>query len=383
MDVVTPFETSCGQSGFEYEKLIEQFGVSPINEQLIKRFEKVTGHTIHPWIRRGIFFAHRELDLILNDYEQGKPIFIYTGRGPSSQSLHLGHMIPFMITKWLQEVFSANVVIQIADDEKYYFKDMDFDTIKKLGDENIKDIIACGFDPDKTFIFSSREYNMYPAAHEIIHEMFKKINVLTLQKTFGLTETDNLGKYISPIYQTAAAMWRFYGPMFKENTRCLVTYAIDQDPYFRIARDVSKSVGSYKPCALISKFLPALEGCQKMSSTSSNTDTKPTHPIFMSYNAKQIRKTINKHAFSGGKVNLEEHREYGADLSVDMTFHYLHYFEYDDDKLKEIEEAYGSGKMTSGEIKKILADKVIEFVEEHQNKRKNITNDCLNKYLHY
>jgi len=28
----------------------------------------------------------------------------------------------------------------------------------RLGKENIKDIIACGFDPDKTFIFSDFDY---------------------------------------------------------------------------------------------------------------------------------------------------------------------------------------------------------------------------------
>src|SRR5205807_10021385 len=44
-------------------------------------------------------------------------------RGPTTDSLHLGHLIPFIFTKWLQDVFNAIVVIQMADDEKYYFKD--------------------------------------------------------------------------------------------------------------------------------------------------------------------------------------------------------------------------------------------------------------------
>ena len=36
---------------------------------------------------------------ILNLYENKKPFYLYTGRGPSSESMHLGHLIPFMITK--------------------------------------------------------------------------------------------------------------------------------------------------------------------------------------------------------------------------------------------------------------------------------------------
>jgi len=36
---------------------------------------------------------------ILDAYERGDKFYLYTGRGPSSESLHLGHLIPFMFTK--------------------------------------------------------------------------------------------------------------------------------------------------------------------------------------------------------------------------------------------------------------------------------------------
>ena len=42
-----------------------------------------------------------EFNAILNRYEQGKPFFLYTGRGPSSDNLHLGHLIPFMFTRFV------------------------------------------------------------------------------------------------------------------------------------------------------------------------------------------------------------------------------------------------------------------------------------------
>ena len=42
--------------------------------------------------------AIREFDKILDRYEQKKPFFLYTGRGPSND-MHVGHMIPFMFTK--------------------------------------------------------------------------------------------------------------------------------------------------------------------------------------------------------------------------------------------------------------------------------------------
>jgi hypothetical protein len=36
---------------------------------------------------------------VLDGYEKGEKFYLYTGRGPSSEALHLGHLIPFMFTK--------------------------------------------------------------------------------------------------------------------------------------------------------------------------------------------------------------------------------------------------------------------------------------------
>lgn len=48
-----------------------------------------------------LFTSSRELDVILTRYEQKKPFYLYTGRGPSSDSMHMGHLIPFLFTKWV------------------------------------------------------------------------------------------------------------------------------------------------------------------------------------------------------------------------------------------------------------------------------------------
>jgi hypothetical protein len=63
--------------------------------------------------------------------------------------------------------------------------------------------------------------------------MFKKVTVTTIQSIFGLTSECRMGQLVWPIYQSAAAYSRFFEPIFgKEPVRCLVAYAIDQDPYF-------------------------------------------------------------------------------------------------------------------------------------------------------
>lgn len=56
----------------------------------------------------------RELSRILDRYEQKQPFYLYTGRGPSSDSMHLGHMIPFLFCQYLQEIFDCPLVIQLT-----------------------------------------------------------------------------------------------------------------------------------------------------------------------------------------------------------------------------------------------------------------------------
>lgn len=377
--VVDPWTAICPPGGFQYDRLIEKFGVTEIDDELKRRFEKVTDKSVHSWISRNIVFAHREFNKILDDYEAGKQIYLYTGRGPTSDALHMGHMVPFLFTKWLHDVFDKSIlVIQIADDEKFYFKDLEFETVYNLGFENVKDIIACGFDAKRTFIFSNRDFTSTDAAKLVNHNLMKRIKISQLQAVFGLDNAACLGQYVWTVYQSAAAFSEFFGPLFSGKARCLVTYAIDQDPYFRICRDVAQPLGFFKPCSLIMKFLPALEGDAKMSST--KTGEKVNHTIFMTDDPDTIYDVIKKHAFSGGRETLKEHRELGADLEKDISFQYLRYFEHDDEVLKDIATKYGSGEMLTSQIKKILADTLIPFITEHQKRRANVTRDDIVQY---
>lgn len=103
--VVTPFDVSGGvdETGkaiaIDYDKLIVTFGSRKIDAALLERFEKVTGRKPHRMLRRGLVFSHRDLSLILDKYEKGTPFFLYTGRGPSSDSMHVGHTVPFEFTR--------------------------------------------------------------------------------------------------------------------------------------------------------------------------------------------------------------------------------------------------------------------------------------------
>lgn len=101
----------------------------------------------------------------------------------------------------------------------------------------------------------------------------------------------------------------------QENVPCLIPCAIDQDPYFRLTRDVSTRLKRAKPCLLLSKFFPALQGPN--SKMSSSVDSSA---IFMSDTPKQVKTKINKYAFSGGQATIEEHRKIGGRCKVDVAY---------------------------------------------------------------
>lgn len=57
----------------------------------------------------------------MDHVEKGKKIYLYTGRGPSTESMHLGHLLPFIFCKYMQDALDCPIVIQLTDDEKYFY----------------------------------------------------------------------------------------------------------------------------------------------------------------------------------------------------------------------------------------------------------------------
>lgn len=375
--IVTPWDVS---GLVDYDKLIEKFGSHPISPELLVKFEQVTGKRPHVFLRRGIFFSHRDLSTLLDRYVAGDKFYIYTGRGPSSSAMHLGHLVPFLFTKYLQDVFDAPVVIQLTDDEKFLFSksnpSLPLEQFQELAFENAKDIIAVGFDPENTFMFTDTAYisHLYPNVLKIQ----RLVTYNQARAIFGFCDSDNIGKHGFPAVQAAPAFSSSFPDIFGPNSDylCLIPCAIDQDPYFRMTRDVSPRLNRRKPALIHSKFFPALQGDNtKMSSSAKET------AVFLDDSANAIKKKINKHAFSGGRDTVEEHREKGGNCDIDISYRYLTFFLEDDDRLEEIRQAYSSGQMLSGDIKKCLIDVLQPLVAEHQRKRAQVNQDTIERFF--
>lgn len=222
-----------------------------------------------------------------------------------------------------------------TDDEKFLFKhELKPEQTRAFASLNARDIIAVGYDLKRTLIFSNYDY-MGGAFYRNVSKISRQIPYNQAKATFGFTDSDNIGKIHFAAIQAAPAFANSFPQIFGDATGipCLIPCAIDQDPYFRLTRDVAQKLKYQKPALLHSRFFPALQGPQtKMSASDANSS------IFMTDTPNQIKNKINKHGFSGGKETEEEHRKFGGDTDVDVSYQYLSFFLEDDEELARIGE---------------------------------------------
>ena len=382
--VVTPHHVqgAMGKDGrpvqIDYDRLITQFGTQRIDDPLLARLERLTKRPAHPFLRRGLFFSHRDMHGILDRYERGEPFYLYTGRGPSSGSMHLGHMIPFLFCRYLQEVFDVPLVVQLTDDEKFLFNtQLTLAEVQGFARDNARDIMAFGFHPDKTYIFSNLSA-MSPAFYQNVVRISRCITGSVSRATFGFTDSDNIGKLHFVAVQAAPAFSHTFPHLFGARTDipCLIPCAIDQDPYFRLTRDVAARLGYPKPALLHAQFTPALQGPGSKMSASD-----PLSAVFLTDTPAQIKRKIHTHAFSGGGDTLALHRAHGGNPDVDVAFQYLRFFLEDDAELADMEARYRAGDLLTGHLKARCVAVLQAVVRQVQEARAALTDATVDRFM--
>ncbi len=351
---VTPYEV---EGKVDYEKFAKEFGISIIDKKLEERIERLAGGT-HYLLRRHIIYSHRDLNWLLDEYEKGNRFYLYTGIAPSG-SMHIGHLIPFIFTQWLQEKFGAEVLIQIPDEEKALIRNVSFEEVHKLAHDDALNIIALGFDPKKTKIFFNTDYAGTLYRHAV--RAAKRITFSMVKDAFGFTNETNIGSIFYTSMQAVPAFLKSVEE--KKNVPCLIPLAIDQDVHFRIARDVLVKMGYYKPAIIHAKFLPGLSGKPKMSAHD------PNDAIYLNDSPEVVEKKVLR-AITGQQATAELQKKLGGNpekCSVCQYYRYL--FEPDDKKLEKIFEGERNGTLLAGEHKEDLAKRINKFLEEHRRKR--------------
>jgi tryptophanyl-tRNA synthetase len=360
-DVFNPWEI---KGSIDYKKIMKEFGVQPL-----KNLPDIFNENI--LFKRGVVFAHRDIQRILECVKEKKPFVMMTGLMPTGK-FHIGHMLVAQQFVFYQKL-GAKIYIAVADLEAYNARNQSIEESRKIAfEEYIMNYVALGLDLKKCEIYfqseRSKDSEKSNAYYRLQNLLARYVNFNEFKAVYGEITP---GKMLSALLQASDMLH----PQLKEfegkSIPVLVPVGIDQDPHLRLARDISKRINNYsrdKFTQLSSTyhfFMPGLSG-GKMSSSDANSY------IALTDSPADVKNKINKYAFSGGRDTLEEHREKGGNPDVDVSFQYLKFFfEEDDKKLNEIEKDYRSGKLTTGELKKYTIEKINNFLKEHQERRKN------------
>jgi tryptophanyl-tRNA synthetase len=356
MATVTPWKV---EGNVNYDNLIKNFGLSPF-KQLSKEFEE------NVLFRRGIIFAHRDFDKITKAIKEKKPFVMMTGLMPSGK-FHFGHKMVADQIIFYQKL-GAKIYLAVADIEAYNSRNPNMKELYETAIvEYLTNYVALGLDLKKCdFYFQSKRSNdgkKSNAYYSLANMLARHITFNEFKAVYGEISP---GKMSAALIQ-ASDMLHPQLPEFEGKPMpTIIPVGADQDPHIRLARDGAKRIKEFKFESISStchKFLPGLKG-GKMSSSD------PTSYVSLTDTPKEAVRKIKKYAFSGGQPTLEEHRKMGGNPDVDVSFQMLLFgMEPDDKKLQQIYADYRSGKLLSGEMKMLLADKVSVFLENHQKQR--------------
>ncbi|MCX8195364.1 MAG: tryptophan--tRNA ligase, partial [Candidatus Micrarchaeota archaeon] len=134
---------SSGQA-FDYSKLFAEFGMAKISPSIAERLASFR------LVRRGVLFAHRDLELWLSDAEAGKEVAVMSGIKPSSE-FHLGSKLTADELVFFQKKFGAKVFYAIADLEAYADNGLSLEETYQTAISNVADLLALGLDEKNAY----------------------------------------------------------------------------------------------------------------------------------------------------------------------------------------------------------------------------------------
>ena len=212
-----------------YDEICEKFGLEKIDHTTLP--EPTHLH------RRGIIFAHRDLDSILNARKAGKPFGVLSGLMPSGQ-MHLGHKMVIDQARWFQDL-GGDVTIAVADLEAHATRGLSLEKCRKYAvEEYISNYAGMGLNPDKTSIYFQSERAI---VQKMGFTLGTKTNLSEMEAIYGFSGKTSLAHIQSPLVQAGDIVH----PQLEEYgglRPIVVPVGMDQDPHIRLTRGmVSKT----------------------------------------------------------------------------------------------------------------------------------------------
>ena len=342
----------------DYLRLLRVFGIRPFAEVIPKITRLGLPLSLH--MRRGIIFGHRDFDkVILEGVEKGEPIAVLTGFMLSGR-FHFGHKLTADQLIYYQQALGAKVFVALADAEAYAVRRLPREEVIRLGvEEYVANLIALGLDPEKTdFYFQTNRGTPYYRLIQLFHA---KVTMAELEAIYGELSP---AKIMAALTQAADILH----PQLEEYggyKRVVVPVGADQDPHLRLTRDLAdrlhQQLGLERPASTYHKLIRGLDG-GKMSSS------RPDYTIFLTDPPRVAARKLMR-ALTGGRATAEEQRRLGGEPEKCTVYDlYLYHLVPDDGELEKIYKDCRSGTMLCGECKRMGAEKLIAFLERHQER---------------
>ena len=212
-----------------YKEICDKFGLDMIDS---KKLPNPTH--LH---RRGVIFAHRDLDNVLEAKKAGRPFGVLSGLMPSGQ-IHLGHKMVIDQAKWFQDL-GGDVTITVADLEAHATRGLSLEKCREYAiEEYIFNYAGMGVDPEKTSLYFQSERSI---VQKLGFTLGKKTNLSEMEAIYGFSGDTNLAHVQSPLVQAGDIVH----PQLEEYgglRPIVVPVGIDQDPHIRLTRGmVSKT----------------------------------------------------------------------------------------------------------------------------------------------
>ena len=211
------------QQSTDYERIRNNFGLSDIEISRIPN-----PNLLH---RRGIIFAHRDLDTVLERVNRREKFGVLTGLMPSGK-MHLGHSMVINQVKWFQDQ-GGDVTVTVADLEALATRNVSLKEGRKIAlSEYVNNYAAMGLDPDKTNVYFQ---SMRPVVQRLGFTLGQKTNISEFESIYGFSGETNLAHVQAPLVQAGDIVH----PQLEEYgglRPIVVPVGVDQDPHIRLTR---------------------------------------------------------------------------------------------------------------------------------------------------
>ncbi len=210
----------------DYARIRDQFGLESVDVSRIPN-----PGMLH---RRGIVFAHRDLDVVLGCIERSDPFGVLTGLMPSGR-MHLGHSMVIDQVRWFQQQ-GADITVTVADLEALATRGTSLAEGRENAiNEYVHNYAALGLDPSNTNVYfqSGR-----PAVQRLAFTLGRRTNLSEFEAIYGFRGDTNLAHVQAPLVQAGDIIH----PQLEEYgglRPIIVPVGVDQDPHLRLTRGIA------------------------------------------------------------------------------------------------------------------------------------------------